>query len=129
MSTPILGRIATVLYNSTEIGYAKGINLEVSADLVKDYKLGSDQPQILEAGNKSYKATVDKMYIDNTHRAQVIAGTKVTLNIRPKGTGAGLPNIALANFVFTASRMTATQDGIWLENLTGEGTGITETTQ
>lgn len=129
MSTPILGKSGTVLYNTTEIGYAKGINFEVTADLVKDYKMTSDQPTVLEAGNKSYKCTIDRMYIDNTYRALLLGGTKVTINIRPKGTGAGLPNIALSNFVFTASRMSATQDGIWLENLTGEGTGITETTQ
>lgn len=129
MSTPIMGRIATVFYNAVEIGYAKGCNIEVTADLIKDYKLGSDQPQILEAGNKSYKATIDKMYIDATYRVLLLAGTKVTLKIRPKGTGGGLPEQQLANFVFSAARQTATQDGIWLENITGEGTGISDTTQ
>lgn len=128
-TTPLLVRAASVFQGTTEIGYCKGITIEVSADLVKEYKIGDDDPAVLSAGNKSYKATIDKMYIDSTYRALVVAGTPVTLKLRPSGTGAGNEEIQLTNFVFTSAKITGTQEGVFMENLSGEGTALLDTTQ
>lgn len=128
-SIPLLVRAAAVYQGTTEIGYAKGVTIEVTADLVKEYKIGDDDPAVLSSGNKSYKATIDKMYIDSTYRALVVAGTAVTLKLRPSGTGTGLEEIQLTNFVFSSAKTTGTQEGVFMENLTGEGTALSDTTQ
>ena len=41
MSTPKLGRNARLLKDIVVIGYAKGISVKASADLFKEYSMGS----------------------------------------------------------------------------------------
>lgn len=127
----MIGRTAVVLYGATptEIGYAQGCTVEVGSDLIKEYKLGSDKPAILDDGNKSYRVTVDKMYIDKTYAELLTAGSPVDLEIRPAGTGVGKEKIVIDDVVFSRWRMTARQAGVILEGLEGEGINITIGTQ
>lgn len=126
---PLLGRNAVILKGTAEIGYCEGVTVGIDVDLVKEYYLGSDKPQVLEAGNKSFPVSIDKAYIDNAFANDVLNGTKVTIEVRPKGTGAGLPKITVSNVVFNSWEMSIAQDGVILESIKGEGTDIAWGTQ
>ena len=129
MSTPVIGRNAVVLKGTTEIGYATGVRSSIDVDLIKEYKIGSDKPAILESGNKSFKITIDKMYIDNAYAQDVLNGAKVNIEVRPRGSGTGLPKIVYNNVVFTSWDLTIDQDGVVMESVEGEGDGVTLGTQ
>ena len=129
MSSPLLGRSAVLKIDTAEVGYAQGIRVGVSADLIKEYKIGSDKPEVLEDGNKSFTVSIDKMYIDKTYAEDVLNGTSVSVVIRPAGTGAGLEEITISNVILNAWEMTITQDGVILESVSGEGKDITFGTQ
>ncbi|MEM2922522.1 MAG: hypothetical protein QXF26_09440, partial [Candidatus Bathyarchaeia archaeon] len=85
MSTPIVGRNAVVKKDNEDIGYATGVRATIDVDLVKAYKIGSDKPVVLESGNKTFRITIDKMYIDNAFAQDVISGSKVSIVIQPAG--------------------------------------------
>lgn len=125
MSTPIVGRNAVVKKDNEDIGYATGVRATIDADLVKAYKIGSDKPVVLESGNKTFRITIDKMYIDNAFAQDVISGSKVTIVIQPAGSGSGKPQITLSNVVFTGWELTVDQDGVVMESVEGEGDSIT----
>jgi len=129
MSTPIVGRNAVVLKGATEIGFCTGVKVGIDVDLIKEYKMGSDKPALLDSGNKSFTVSIDKMFIDSTYATDVLNGTKVTIEVRPAGTGTGKPKITLSNVVMTSWEMTAEQDGVVMESVEGEGDGITFGTQ
>jgi hypothetical protein len=129
MSTPLIGRNAVVMKGAQEIGYCTGVRVGIDVDLYKEYKMGSDKPAVLESGNKSFTVSVDKMYLDSTYATDVLNGSKVTIEVRPAGTGTGKPKITLSNVVFTSWEMTADQDGVIMESVEGEGDGITFATQ
>jgi hypothetical protein len=129
MSLPEIGRTAVVLMDSVEIGYAKGCRVGIDAGAIKDYKLGSADPAVLEYGNSSYPFSVDKMWIDSTYVDKVIAKTKVTLEFRPEGTGGSLKKYTLANCVLTNWEMTIEQEGVVLESVRGEGKTFTSGAQ
>jgi len=129
MSTPIVGRNAVVLKGATEIGFCTGVKVGIDVDLIKEYKMGSDKPALLDSGNKSFTVSIDKMFIDSTYATDVLNGTKVTIEVRPAGTGTGKPKITLSNVVLTSWEMTAEQDGVVMESVEGEGDGITFGTQ
>jgi len=129
MSTPIVGRSAVVLKGATEIGFCTGVRVGIDVDLVKAYKMGSDKPAVLESGNKSFTVRVDKMFIDSANATDVLNGTKVTIEVRPAGSGAGKPKITLSNVVLTGWDLTVDQDGVIMESVEGEGDGITFGTQ
>ena len=129
MSTPIVGRSAVVLKGANEIGFCTGVRVGIDVDLVKAYKMGSDKPAVLESGNKSFTVRVDKMFIDSANATDVLNGTKVTIEVRPAGSGAGKPKITLSNVVLTGWDLTVDQDGVIMESVEGEGDGITFGTQ
>ena len=129
MSSPGLGKDAVIQIDGSDIGYAKGCTYRLTADLVKDYKIGDDKPAVLESGNKTIAVRFEKMYIDNTYADDVLNGSKVTVVIRPLGTGAGKPEITISNVVLSSYELTITQDGVVLENAEGEGASVTHGTQ
>jgi len=129
MSTPVIGRNAVVKKGTSEIGYATGVRVSIDVDLIKEFKIGSDKPAVLESGNKSFRVTVDKMYIDNTYATDVLNGTKVSIEIQPAGAGTGKPKITLSNVVFTSWELTIDQDGVVMESVEGEGDSLTLATQ
>ena len=129
MSSPLLGKDAVIQIDSSDVGYAQGVRVGISVDLIKEYKIGSDKPEVLEDGNKSFTVSIDKMYIDKTYAEDVLNGTSVSVVIRPAGTGSGLEEITISNVILNTWEMTVTQDGVILESVSGEGKDITFGTQ
>jgi hypothetical protein len=121
-STPIIGRLAVIQMGGTTIGYATGITTDITADLIKEFQLGSDKAAILASGNKSFKVGCDMMYIDNTYASQVLSGTAVDFIIAPAGTSVGNPKITIKNVVLNAFNFKADQKGIVTGKVSGEGT-------
>ena len=129
MSSPIVGKNAVIQIDGEDVGYAKGVRVSIDVDLIKDYVIGSDTPAVLEAGNKSFSVSIEKMYIDNTYAQDVLNGTKVNIAVRPAGTGSGLPEITISNVVLNSWELSIEQDGIVMESVEGEGDSITFSTQ
>jgi hypothetical protein len=84
---------------------------------------------VIASGNKSFKVNIKKAYIDNTYANNVLNGAAVTISVLPQGTGTGKPEIDITNVVFTSWELTVEQHGVIMENVKGEGNGITFTTQ
>jgi len=132
MSTPIIGRTAVILKGTTEIGYCKSVSVSIDVDLIKEYFIGGtspDKPAVIASGNKSFKVSIEKAFIDAAYATDVLNGSTVTIEVRPQGTGTGKPKITLSNVVFTSWELSVEQDGIIMESIDGEGTGIEFGTQ
>lgn len=129
MSSPIVGYKAVIQKDGEDIGYATGVTVGIDIDLIKEYSLGGATPQVLEAGNKTFTVSIDKMYIDNTYATDVLNGTAVTIVVRPAGTGSGLPEITLSNVVFNSWELSIEQDGVIMESVEGEAKSISFGTQ
>lgn len=129
MSTPLIGRNAVIKKGTADIGYCTGVRVALDVDLIKAYRIGSDTPAVLTAGNKTFRVSIEKMYIDNAYAADVLNGTAVTIEIQPAGTGTGKPKITLSNVVFNSWELTIDQDGVIMESVEGEGTSIAFATQ
>lgn len=124
MSTPFLGRGAIVKKDATEIGYAVGVRTSIDADIIRAYKIGSDKPVVLESGNKRFRVTVDKMFIDNIYATAALQGTKLSIELQA-ATGSGKPKITLSNVVLSSWELTVDQDGVIMESVEGEGDNVT----
>ena len=134
MSAPLIGRNAVVTYtpsggNATVIGFAMGvISHDINVDLIKEFKYGSDKPAILASGNKHFKFTIGKMFVDETYatlvysQAYTAGGSGLSLVFAPAGTATGKPKITITNVVLTAYNWQADQKGIVSEKVQGEGT-------
>jgi len=129
---PLLGRNAVILKGATEIGYCSSVTVSIDVDLVKGYAIGGanpDKPAFLASGNKSFKVSIDKMYVDGAHANDVLNGTALTIEVRPEGTGTGKPKITVSNVVLNSWELSIEQDGVIMESVEGEGTGIAWGTQ
>ena len=129
MSSPVLGKDAVIQIDGEDVGYAKGVTIGIDVDLIKDYVIGSDTPAVLEAGNKSFSVSIEKMFIDNTYAQDVLNGAKVNIVVRPAGTGSGLPEITISNVVLNSWELSIEQDGVVMESVSGEGDSISFGTQ
>ena len=124
MSSPLLGVHALVKKDTAEIGYAQGVRLAINADLIKEYKIGSQTPEVLDYGNRSFPFTIDRMYIDNEYANLVLNGTTFDLIVYPSGSGA---YYTADDCVITSWEMTISQDGVILESVSGEAKNVTYT--
>ena len=129
MSSPVLGKDAVIQIDGEDVGYAKGVRVSIDVDLIKEYAIGSDTPVVLEAGNKSFSVSIEKMWIDSTYADKVLNGTKVSVVVRPAGTGSGLPEITISNVVLNSWELSIEQDGVVMESVSGEGDSISFSTQ
>lgn len=129
MSMPIIGRRAVIKRDTATIGYATGVTVSIDAELIKVYAIGDDKPVILESGNKSFKVSIEKMYIDNTYAQDIVNGSKITIEILPDGVGIGKPRITLSNVILSSWELTIEQDGVIMESIEGEASAITLSTQ
>jgi len=124
-TTPVIGRNGSITINGVEAGYIKGVTFDIDADVIKDYKFTSDIPAILESGNKSFKFSFEKMFIDTMHAAQVLAGTKMTIILGPaNSTPTGQPKYTLSNAIILHHGWRDEQAGIVIENGSGEGASL-----
>ena len=129
MSTPLKGRDAVIKIAGSAVGYAKGYTITPEMASIDDYKFGSDKPAVHEFGNRSFRITLDKMYIDKTHATQILAGTKVAVVVQPAGTGTGKEEYTFSDVVLSRWTMTVVQDGVIAESIEGEGKSATISTQ
>jgi hypothetical protein len=126
---PLLGVNAVILKGTEPIGSAKFARIIVENEVVKAYSIGSKTPVALEIGNQSFRVSLSKWYIDSAFLTDVLNGTKVTIEVRPAGTGTGKPKITLSNVIFRRWQYTNPQDDYLEEELEGEGTSIALGTQ
>ena len=131
MSTPLVGRngvIQASAGSAVTIGFVQGFTDELSVDLIKEFQLTSDKAAILAAGNKHFKFSIDKMYIDKTYQQYVYGGTTVDIIIGPAGTSTGKEKYTYKSCIFTAWSMKVDQKGIVSEKFAGEASDIVITT-
>jgi hypothetical protein len=117
---------------TTEIGNCSSVSVSIDAALIKEYYISGtspDKPAFLASGNKSFKVSIKRAYVDGTYASDVLGGTAVTIEVRPQGTGTGLPKITLSNVILNSWDMSIEQAGVILENIKGEGTNIAWGTQ
>jgi hypothetical protein len=131
MVSPLVGRNGVIQMSAgtaVTIGFVQGLTDEMTADLIKEFVLQSDKAAILTAGNKHFKFTVDKMYIDKTYQQYVYGGTNVDIIIGPAGTSTGNEKYTYKSCTFTAWSMKVDQKGIVSEKVAGEAMDIVVTT-
>jgi hypothetical protein len=125
MSTPLIGRNAVIQYvsggTSYTIGYAQNITSAINVDKIEEFALNSDKPVILAAGNKHFKITCGRLYIDETYSAMVLAGNPVDFVIGPAGTTTGKTKVTIKNVVLTVRNLKADQKGVVAEDVQGDG--------
>jgi hypothetical protein len=125
-TSPAIGRNGSINIAGVEIGYMKGVTFDLDADVIKDYKFTSDVPAVLESGNKTIKFSFQKMFIDTTQAAQVLAGTKVTIILGPANcVPAGQPKYTLSNAIIFHHGFRDEQAGIVIEDGSGEAASLT----
>jgi hypothetical protein len=125
-TTPAIGRNGSITINATEVGYIKGVTFDLDADVIKDYKFTSDIPAVLESGNKTIKFSFQKMFIDTTYAALVLAGTKITILLGPANcTPTGQPKYTLSNAIIFHHGWRDEQAGIVIEDGSGEAASLT----
>ncbi|MEJ5327063.1 MAG: hypothetical protein WHU54_02275 [Candidatus Bathyarchaeia archaeon] len=120
-STPVLGRKGVVKKGETEIGYAKGVGINIDIDLIKEYALNSEKPAFLAIGNQSYKVSIEAMYVDNAYAETVKAGSPVDIELDPAGDVAGNPKITVKNVIFTKWKLDQKPTGVVMQSMEGEG--------
>jgi hypothetical protein len=126
---PFIGVSGVLKIGETAVGYIRGVRLSVDSDIVREYYWGSSDPGILEAGNRRYRLTAEKAYVDATYANHVKSGSKLTVELQPKGAGAGKPKITLADAVLSSWDYRQTQDGVVMETIEGEAKSIAFGTQ
>lgn len=124
-ATPLIGRNAYITMAGTVIGFAQGVTANISMDIIKEYAIGSNLPQILAGGLLTFKITCAKMLIDTSMATQVLGQTPVSFVIGPAGSTTGKPKITLSGVVLNGWNYKSDQKGVVLEDVAGEGTGIT----
>jgi len=125
-TTPAIGRNGSITINATEVGYIKSVTFDLDADVIKDYKFTSDVPAVLESGNKTIKFSFQKMFIDTTYAALVLAGTKITILLGPANcTPTGQPKYTLSNAIIFHHGWRDEQAGIVIEDGSGEAATLT----
>src|SRR5271157_1776494 len=131
MSTPLVGRNGVIQMSSgsaVTIGLVQGFTDEMTVDLIKEFQLGSDKPAILEDGNKHFKFSIDKMFIDKPYQQYVYGGTNVDIIIAPAGTSTGKEKWTYKTCTLTAWSMKVDQKGIVAEKVAGEASDVVITT-
>ena len=130
MSSPNLAKNAVLWDGSQAIGYCKEVTWSIEVDAIKDYKVDSYDPAILEPGQRTYKVTFRRFYIDKTYADKVSAGTKfTTLEVRPLGTGTGKEKYTFSNVVLLRFEGSWAAGGVVYERVDGEASGLTIGTQ
>jgi len=121
----LIGRHGVVTIGETVVGSVKNMNLDISAEKLKEYVMGSDKPDSLDSGNKSYNFSFEKLFVDSTHINQVNAGTVVTIIFSPEGSAAGKWKYTLNSCILDKASIKQAQGGYVMHNGTGEGMSLT----
>jgi sporulation protein YlmC with PRC-barrel domain len=119
----LIGRNGVITIATVAVGSVKNINVDISAEKLKEYVMGNDKPDSLDAGNKSFTFSIDKLFVDSTHINQVMNGTVVAIAFSPAGTSAQKYTINSA--ILDKGSIKQSQGGYVMHNVTGEGMGLT----
>jgi hypothetical protein len=125
----LLGREGVIKKGTETIGSVKNVSIGINADLIKEYVWGSDTPEVLASGNKTFTINIEKLYVDKSYAEDVLNGNAVTIEVHPEGTGSGKPKITLADAVLNAWDYDQAQDGVIGERVKGEAKSIAFGTQ
>lgn len=106
-----------IFIQGSDIGYSKDYDLGTKNAAIKDYKTGSTDPSTLEYGNFTYTISINKGYVSATFMSLQLAKTKVSVEVRDSGTGAGLPKLTYANCIITDWGKAAKQNAVIRENI------------
>jgi len=121
----LIGRNGVVTIASVAVGSLKNINVDVSAEKLKEYVMGSDLPSDLDAGNKSITFSIEKLFVDSTHINQVLNGTVVAIVFSPEGTSAGKQKYTINSAILDKVSVKQAQGGFVMHNVSGEGMSLT----
>jgi len=121
----LIGRNGVVTIATVVVGSVKNLNLDVSAEKMKEYVMGSDLPSDLNAGNKSFTFSIEKLFVDSTHVNQVLNGTVVAIIISPEGSAAGKWKYTVNSAILDKASIKAAQGGYVMHNVSGEGMSLT----
>lgn len=121
----LIGRNGVVTIATVAVGSLKNINVDVSAEKLKEYVMGSDLPDSLNAGNKSITFSIDKLFIDSTHINQVLNGTVVAIVFSPEGTAVGKQKYTINSAILDKVSVKQAQGGYVMHNVSGEGMSLT----
>ena len=121
----LIGRNGVVTIGGTVVGSLKNMNLDISAEKMKEYVMGSDHPDSLDAGNKSYSFSIEKLFVDSTHINQVLNGTVVAIIFSPEGSAAGKWKYTVNSAILDKVSVKQAQGGFVMHNVSGEGMSLT----
>ena len=121
----LIGRNGVVTIATVAVGSLKNINVDVSAEKLKEYVMGSDLPSDLDAGNKSITFSIEKLFVDSTHINQVLNGTVVAIVFSPEGTSAGKQKYTINSAILDKVSVKQAQGGFVMHNVSGEGMSLT----
>jgi hypothetical protein len=128
-TAPVIGRNAHIKMNNVVVGYGKNFTIGIRKGIIKEYMFQSTDPGLLETGNCEYPWTCELMWIDSVYAALVLDGTKITIEVGPEGsTPVGSTKITLSNAILNTWNLNIKQDGVVLENISGEGKTLAFTT-
>ena len=125
MSTPntYFGRLARFYKGATVIAHTRSLSVEGSAELIKIRSNDSLQPVKQMVGEQTFKWSIERLFTGNALLQDFIAGSVFDIGFAPDGDDEGDDVETWKNCVITnIGRKTA--EGI-IENLGGEGTGVT----
>ena len=121
----LIGRNGVVTIATVAVGSLKNINVDISAEKLKEYVMGSDLPSDLDAGNKSITFSIEKLFVDSTHINQVLNGTVVAIVFSPEGTSAGKQKYTINSAILDKVSVKQAQGGFVMHNVSGEGMSLT----
>lgn len=120
----LIGRNGVITIGTTPVGSCKNISMDISAEKLKEYVMGSADPDSLDGGNRSYTFSMEKLFVDSTHINQILAGTVVAVIVAPEGSTAGKWKYTINSAVLDKVSVKQAQGGYVMHNVTGEGMSI-----
>jgi hypothetical protein len=129
MSTPQIGRLASLYVNGTKVGYLKGTTVKMTAKSVKDYQCAEkdgDKPAVLFSGNKEFKIDADLLYVDETYVQLFLdSPNDISIVFAPVGSTTNKPQETYNNCVMLSAEIDQKQDGIVGHKISFEASSVT----
>ncbi|MEM7820018.1 MAG: hypothetical protein QW761_00220 [Candidatus Aenigmatarchaeota archaeon] len=123
--SPTLTRVAIIMKDSQPIAYTENFNWASENDIIKKYQQNSQDPAVLEYGNRTFTIAVNRLVVGGSFWTDYLAGTKMSLEIRPEGTGAGKPKYTFSECVIRGISNDVPQGDVITQKLTLEAKGLT----
>jgi hypothetical protein len=121
----LIGRNGVVTIGGVVCGSLKNMNLDISAEKLKEYVMGNPNPDSLDSGNKSYSFSVEKLFVDSAYVNMITLGSVVAMIFSPEGSAAGKWKYTVNSCILDKSSIKQSQGGYVMHNVTGEGMSVT----